>query len=79
MKKDTIIRTVLLVLALFNQLLAIFGKEALPFGEEALYQGISGCITVVSSLVSWWKNNSFTKEAILADQLLHDLKEASHD
>ncbi len=79
MKKDTLIRTVLLLLSLANQLLAIFGKEALPFAEDQVYQLLSAGFTVVSSLIAWWKNNSFTENAILADAYLKVLKESRYD
>lgn len=38
---------------------------ALYRGE--FYQGLSAVVTVVVSLWSWWKNNSFTAKAIRAD------------
>ena len=32
------------------------------------------CITVVVAIINWWKNNSFTKEAIEADELFARLR-----
>lgn len=32
-------------------------------------------LTIATALVSWWKNNSFTPEAIEADDFLCQLKE----
>lgn len=75
MKKGTVIRTTVLVLALLNQMLIVFGKNPLPFSDEELYQGVSAVLTVITSLISWWKNNSFTKKARLADEYLKHLKE----
>lgn len=74
MKKETIIRTALLVFALLNQLLTSFGWNPLPFSEEALYDILSTVLTAGMSLWSWWKNNSFTKNAIKADEYLNVLK-----
>ena len=72
-KTDTIIRTIVLVIALVNQGLAIFGKEAFPVTEDQVYQAVTLIATVVSAVWAWWKNNSFTKNAIEADKLLDAL------
>ena len=76
MTKGTVIRTVLLVLALVNQVLAAFGLSPLPLENETVTTLISLGFTVVTALVAWWKNNSFTKEAQAADEYLHALREA---
>lgn len=73
-KLDTIIRTVCLVLALVNQGLTIAGKSPLPIEDAQLTELISLAFTVVTSVWAWWKNNSFTAEAIIADEVMHDLK-----
>ncbi len=76
MTKGTIVRTVLLVLALVNQLLTAFGVSPLPLENETVTTLISLGFTTVTALVAWWKNNSFTKEAQAADEYLHALREA---
>ena len=70
----TISRTVFLALALVNSLLTAFGKNPLPFSDEELYAGVSSVVTVIASLLAWWKNNSFTKEAVKADKYLFEQK-----
>ena len=72
---ETIVRTVVLFLLLVNQCLAIFGKEKLPFTEEEIYQGVSTLLTIGATIWAWWKNNSFTKEAITADEYKSSLKD----
>ena len=52
-------------------MLTVCGKNPLPFSEEEVYEGVSVTITVVTALVAWWKNNSFTPKAIWADKILH--------
>ncbi len=64
----TIIRTVCLLLALLNQGLTIAGYSPLPIEDETVSQAISLGATVITSLVAWWKNNSFTQKAIAADK-----------
>lgn len=74
-KKETIIRTVLLIFALINQALSICGKSPIPVSDETLSQCISMMITIFAAVWAWWKNNSFTKEAIRADEFLEQLRE----
>lgn len=64
----TIARTACLLLALLNQVLCALGKSPLPIESETLNQLVTTSLTVAAALVSWWKNNSFTKEAIAADK-----------
>ncbi|MCB6219103.1 phage holin [Bacillus paralicheniformis] len=65
--KGTVIRTVLLFVALVNQTLIMFGKSALPISEDqvntladALYLAGSTIFTNVTTLVAWFKNNYVT-------------------
>lgn len=71
----TIIRTVLLVVALVNQVLTLTGHSVLPVSDEQLTELISTMFTVVTALVAWWKNNSFTSKAIAADEYKKSLNE----
>lgn len=76
-KPETILRTIVLIIALINQALAIFGREALPITEDEVYEVyrvITYIITLVVSLWAWWKNNSFTIPAIKADEYLEQLR-----
>lgn len=72
--KETIIRTVILVIALVNQILTAAGKNPLPFSEDELYTGLTLLFTVAATIWAWWKNNSFTKNAIAADRYKDELK-----
>ena len=53
---DTIARTIVLVLALVNQILAIEGKSAISFANSDIYQLVSLCWTIGASIAAWWKN-----------------------
>jgi SPP1 family holin len=72
--KSTIVRTVVLVVMLLNQLLAAFGKSPLPFSDEQVDTFVSTLLTAVSAIWAWWRNNSFTKAAIKADEYMKELK-----
>ncbi len=74
-KKDTIIRTVILVIALVNTVLNACGKNTLPFTDEEASTFISAMFTAVASIVAWWKNNSFTENAIKADEYKDSLND----
>ena len=72
--KGTIIRTACLVLAIINNALAIAGKSPLPIDDAMITEVISFVFTVITAVVGWWKNNSFSKEAIQADEYLKELR-----
>lgn len=73
-KIDTIARTIVLFIALANQVLAIAGKEIFPVTEDQVYQVVTLLVTIGASVWAWWKNNSFTNAAIEADKVLDQLK-----
>ncbi len=72
----TLTRTAALGLALTNQLLSAAGKPLLPIDNAQLEQMISTGFTVGAALAAWWKNNSFTSEAIEADEFMTRLKKS---
>ena len=71
----TIARTACLLLALTNQVLSALGKPVLPIESQTVEQLVTAGITTVAALVSWWNNNSFTPEAIEADDFMTRLKQ----
>lgn len=72
--KGTIIRTVCLILALVNLTLETMGKSIINISDEQVSEFITLAFTIITSIAAFWKNNSFTKEAIIADGILHDMK-----
>ena len=70
----TIIRTLCLILALTNLVLESCGKKILPISDEQISEVVTLVFTIVTSVVGFWKNNSFTDEAIIADGIMHDMK-----
>ena len=70
----TVARTIVLFIALLNQIFAISGIAVLDINENDVYQLVSLLFTVASAVLSWWKNNSFTEEAIKSDKLMKELK-----
>ena len=70
----TIARTIVLALALFNQIMAVTGHAPLNITEDQTYQIVSLLCTIGASGVAWWKNNSFTAAAIEADETMYAIK-----
>lgn len=74
--KNTWIRTAVLLIALINQAMIIFGAASQTVDTEKLTYYISFAATAVSSVWSWWKNNSFTLSAQQADNYMNGEPEA---
>lgn len=68
----TIARTLCLMLALVNQCLVMAGVQIIPIDDETINTLVSTGFTVVASIVAWWKNNSFSQDAIKSDKELHE-------
>lgn len=73
-KPATIARTAVLALALANQILSVAGMSPLPIDSATLEPWVTTGLTTAAALWAWWKNNSFTPEAIRADELLKKMK-----
>ncbi len=72
--KGTLIRTIILALALINQVLAMLGISPLNIADDDISTVISTAWTIIAATIAWWKNNSFSDAAIRADELMHKLK-----
>ena len=70
----TIARTAVLLLALTNQLLSAMGKSPLPIDSASVEQWVTAGLTTAAAIWAWWENNSFTPEAIRADELLDQMQ-----
>ena len=64
-------RTLVLVLALISQLAVILGKRSEAIDVDQWQEYATYILTVIGSVWSWWKNNSFTKNAQTADNILN--------
>lgn len=73
-KPATIARTAVLALALANQVLSVAGLSPLPIDSATLEPWVTTGLTTAAALWAWWKNNSFTPEAIRADELLQKMR-----
>ena len=73
-KPTTLIRTAVSIVAMINTALLMLGKSPLPFESEQVNMFLTLAFDVGTSIWGFWKNNSFTKEAIRADQIMNDAK-----
>lgn len=73
-KPATIARTAVLALALANQVLSAAGLSPLPIDSATIEPWVTTGLTTAAALWAWWKNNSFTPEAIRADELLKEMR-----
>lgn len=64
----TIARTICLALALTNQILSATGHAVLPIEDAQVETLVTTGLTVGTSVVNWWYNNSFTTAARIGDQ-----------
>lgn len=71
--KGTIIRAVLFVATIANQIVAVIGMSS--FASDSWYQIVTVAITAVVTSVTAWKNNDFTYFAQLAGAVLTALKD----
>ena len=50
----TIARTIVLAIALINQVLVAFGVNTIPIAEETMTEFITLAITIGAAVVAWW-------------------------
>lgn len=72
---ETWARTIVLLIALINQVLAILGKGKIEIAENDVYQICSLAFTFITAIINWWKNNSFSVSAQDGDAVMKSLEE----
>lgn len=74
--KSTIVRTILFLIVILNFILERCGIDVIATDENAVLMAVEYLIEIAVLIVGFWKNNSFSNKAIIADQFLHELKES---
>jgi SPP1 family holin len=72
--KGTIIRTILLLMVIVNFALERAGVDLIPVSESGVAMFVETVIEIAVIAVAWWKNNSFSENAIKADKFLNELR-----
>lgn len=75
--KGTIVRTIMMFLVIGNIILQHLGYDIIDVDESTILTAIELLIEVAVLIVGWWKNNSFSENAIKADEFLQKLKNSS--
>lgn len=73
----TIARMIITALLLLNMILSALGYQPIDIADETIYNVVSGIALIISSVISFWKNNSFTKAARKADKIMKEEKAAA--
>ena len=74
--KSTIVRLILVLLVFVNFILERCGVDVIPTDEGTILMFVETGIEIAILAVGFWKNNSFTKKAIKADEFLQELRES---
>ena len=75
--KGTIFRTISLILAIANQVVAVIG--ATSYASSPIYQTVSIILTTITTVIAAWYNNDFTYFAQLTTEVLKALKDGRID
>lgn len=70
----TLARTIILALALINQVLSVTGHPVLPIEDAQIETLVTTGWTVVAALIAYWKNNSWTAAAKAGDEVMKQVK-----
>ncbi|PGZ96932.1 phage holin [Bacillus pseudomycoides] len=70
MDKGTLIRTIVLFIALLNQFLVSAGLYEIPGTEEQQTALISAVFTFVAAVIAWFKNNYVTAKGKQQKQVI---------
>jgi SPP1 family holin len=70
MDKGTLIRTVVLFIALTNQFLVSFGMYEIPGTAEEQTIIITNAFTFIAAVIAWFKNNYVTAKGKKQKELL---------
>lgn len=73
--KGTIVRTIMLIIVVVNMILQHFGIDIIKVDESEVLSFVEIVLELAVIIVTFWKNNSFSKKAIQADEFLKTLKE----
>lgn len=79
MTKGTVVRTIMTVVVVINIVLGALGYDVIEVDESQLGQLIEAGVTAAVIVIGHWKNNSYSKNAIKADEYLKKLNEFNEE
>ena len=75
--KWTIVRTIGIILVLVNMILQRMGYDVINVSESEILVFVETLIEIAVIIVGFWKNNSYSENAIRADAFLQTLRTSS--
>lgn len=72
--KGTLVRTIMIVLVIINMALQRLGYDIIDVEEDTILALVETVIEIAVIIVGFWKNNSYSENAIKADEFLRKLK-----
>lgn len=75
----TIARTIILALALINQILYASGHAVIPIENEDIETLVNTGFTIVVAIITYWKNNSWTNAALQGDMVMNSVRKAEKE
>lgn len=74
-KASTYVSAVVLIFTMVNYVLNIMGKPVININENEIAAWVTAIVGVVGIIYSWYKNQSITKPAQVADDVMQILKD----
>lgn len=74
-KASTYVSAVVLIFTMVNYVLNIMGKPVININENEIAAWVTAIVGVVGIIYSWYKNQSITKPAQVADDVIQILKD----
>ena len=75
--KGTIVRTISMLLVIVNIILERMGYDIINVDESSILTLVELLIEIAIMIVGFWKNNSYSENAIKADKFLQTLRTSS--
>lgn len=74
-KPHTWVSIVMVIVVIINYILVALGKPAIDLGEEEITYFVNTVINILFIGYAAYKNNSFTQNAQMADEILYALRD----
>ena len=74
-KPSTYVSAIVLIFTMVNYVLNIMGKPVININENEIAAWVTAIVGVVGIIYSWYKNQSITKPAQVADDVMQILKD----
>ncbi len=77
--KTTIFRTALIFLVIINLILRKLGFDPLQISQNEIAEFLELIVEIASIIAAWWYNNSFSQNALKAQNYLQELRKDKID